>query len=72
MHAPEQPVPRLKKRKPGAKPQKTPIWETIAAIGAAIPEEEWGDYPHDSSINLDHYLYGAPKVERCPRRVISS
>ncbi|XGV88759.1 MAG: hypothetical protein ACAF42_07230 [Limnothrix sp. BL-A-16] len=28
-----------------------------------IPEEAWKDLPPDFSINLDHYLYGAPKVE---------
>ena len=28
-----------------------------------VPEEAWKDLPPDFSINLDHYLYGAPKVE---------
>lgn len=28
-----------------------------------MPEEAWKDLPPDFSINLDHYLYGAPKVE---------
>ncbi|GAB4352025.1 MAG: hypothetical protein Fur0042_20390 [Cyanophyceae cyanobacterium] len=29
-----------------------------------MPEEAWKDLPSDFSINLDHYLYGAPKVEK--------
>ncbi len=39
-----------------------PIWEIVAAIGRSIPEEELAKIPADSSINLDHYLYGAPKI----------
>lgn len=26
-----------------------------------VPEEAWDDLPSDSSINLDHYLYGSKK-----------
>lgn len=32
-------------------------------IQTQVPEEEWNQLPHDGSINHDHYLYGAPKVE---------
>lgn len=39
-----------------------PIWEIIAELGRSIPEEEWESVPTDLSKNLDHYLYGAPKV----------
>jgi hypothetical protein len=39
-----------------------PIWDIIAEIGAAVPPEEWAKVPRDLSINLDHYLYGSPKV----------
>ena len=39
-----------------------PIWEIIAEIGRSVPEEEWARIPADSSINHDHYLYGAPKI----------
>ena len=39
-----------------------PIWEIIAEIGRSIPDEDLAKIPTDSSINLDHYLYGAPKV----------
>jgi hypothetical protein len=40
-----------------------PIWDVIAEIGDSIPKEEWDKVPDDLSINLDHYLYGAPKDE---------
>ena len=39
-----------------------PIWEIIAEIGRSVPDEAWEDVPTDLSKNLDHYLYGAPKV----------
>jgi hypothetical protein len=38
-----------------------PIWEVITEISEDIPDEEWDKIPNDSSINLDHYLYGAPR-----------
>ncbi len=40
-----------------------PIWETVAEMGAAIPDEEWAKVPRDGARNLDHYLYGSPKQE---------
>ena len=40
---------------------KRPVWELIVELGAQIPEEEWAKVPDDASINLKHYLYGAPK-----------
>lgn len=27
----------------------------------SVPEDAWDDLPSDSSINLDHYLYGSKK-----------
>lgn len=38
-----------------------PIWEVVADTGKTIPDEEWEKLPRDLSVNLDHYLYGAPK-----------
>jgi hypothetical protein len=38
-----------------------PIWEVITEISEDIPDEEWDKIPNDSSINLDHYLYGTPR-----------
>ena len=26
-----------------------------------VPPEDWAQIPTDASLNLDHYLYGAPK-----------
>lgn len=40
-----------------------PYWEEVLEIGASVPMEEWEKVPRDLSINLDHYLYGAPKEE---------
>src|SRR5262249_8855276 len=51
------------RRKPQPSDDKPPIWERIAALGRKIPPEEWAKVPRDASINLDHYLYGTPKVE---------
>lgn len=44
-------------------PNAKPFWQVVLEIGASIPKEEWEKVPTDLSINLDHYLYGAPKVE---------
>lgn len=40
-----------------------PLLDKILEISASVPPEEWAKIPSDASINLDHYLYGAPKVE---------
>jgi hypothetical protein len=40
-----------------------PIWEIATQIGAEIPREEWAKVPGDLSKNVDHYLYGSPKVD---------
>lgn len=49
--------------RPSSTADTRPIWQVIAEIGASVPEEEWAKVPKDGSINLDHYLYGAPKVK---------
>ncbi|MEW5724997.1 MAG: hypothetical protein AB1896_17935 [Thermodesulfobacteriota bacterium] len=41
-----------------------PVWQMVMEIGASIPSEEWAKIPTDLSINTDHYLYGAPKIEK--------
>ena len=46
---------------PGADKRRRPIWEVIEEINAQLPEDTWDRVPTDGSINLDHYLYGAPK-----------
>ena len=37
-------------------PDKRPIWERLAAIGASVPAEVWDKVPTDLSTNLDKYL----------------
>jgi hypothetical protein len=37
------------------------IWEKIQERAKHIPAEAWDEVPRDGSINVDHYLYGAPK-----------
>jgi hypothetical protein len=38
-----------------------PIWERLAAIGAAVPAEAWDGVPSDLATNVDRYLYGNGK-----------
>jgi hypothetical protein len=40
-----------------------PIWEVAMELGAAVPDSDWAKVPRDLAKNLDHYLYGAPKLE---------
>ncbi len=42
---------------------RRPIWEVVDEINAGLPADTWGNVPTDGSINLDHYLYGAPKQQ---------
>ncbi len=39
------------------------IWEVVDEINAGLPADTWENVPTDGSINLDHYLYGAPKQQ---------
>ena len=41
-----------------ASEEDIPIWERLAAIGAAVPGDAWNDVPTDLSANVDRYLYG--------------
>ena len=40
---------------------RKPIWEIVEEVNGALPSDTWDNVPTDGSINLDHYLYGAPK-----------
>ncbi len=40
---------------------RRPIWEIAEEVARRVPEEEWDKLPKDASVNLDHYLYGAPR-----------
>ena len=37
------------------------IWQVVDEINAGLPADTWENVPTDGSINLNHYLYGAPK-----------
>lgn len=39
------------------------LWDEIAALRAQVPPEEWDKLPTDMAKNVDHYLYGHPKVD---------
>ena len=41
--------------------QRMSIFEEIEKIVSEVPPEAWDEVPTDGSINVDHYLYGAPK-----------
>lgn len=43
------------------KPASKSIWEEIREIVEDVPDEVWEQLPRDGSLNVDHYLYGAPK-----------
>jgi hypothetical protein len=42
---------------------EVPIWERLAAIGAAVPADAWQSVPRDLSINVDKYLYGGKELQ---------
>lgn len=42
---------------------RKPIWEIIEEINGDLPADTWENIPTDGSINLDHYVYGAPKQQ---------
>jgi hypothetical protein len=42
-------------------PQKRTPWQIWQEHLKDIPDEELDKIPTDASVNLDHYLYGAPK-----------
>jgi hypothetical protein len=39
------------------------IWDVVEEVNAGLPADTWDSVPTDGSINLDHYLYGAPKQQ---------
>lgn len=43
------------------KPEKRTPWQIWQEQLKDIPNEELDKIPTDASVNLDHYLYGAPK-----------
>ena len=47
----------------GTSVDRRSIWEVVDEINAGLPADTWENVPTDGSINLDHYLYGAPKKQ---------
>ena len=47
----------------GAEAARRSIWEVVEEVNAVLPADTWENVPTDGSINLDHYLYGAPKKQ---------
>jgi len=47
----------------GTSLDRRPIWELVEEINKGLPEDTWDNVPTDGSINLDHYLYRAPKQQ---------
>jgi hypothetical protein len=47
----------------GTDADRRSIWEVVNEINADLPADTWENVPTDGSINLDHYLYGAPKKQ---------
>ena len=37
------------------------LWEMVKDLVEEVPKEAWDELPTDSSINVDHYLYGHQK-----------
>jgi hypothetical protein len=47
----------------GQEADRIPIWDKIQAIMREVPDEIFARIPTDGAINVDHYLYGAPKKQ---------
>jgi len=60
-HTVRKPRPRTRRAEPAQK--KKSVFAEIDEIVRHIPPEVLEAIPKDLSINLDHYLYGVPKVE---------
>jgi hypothetical protein len=42
---------------------RRPIWEVVDEVNAGLPADTWENVPTNGSIDLNHYLYGAPKQQ---------
>ena len=52
----------LKQKVEEEKPKKKRKFvERIEKLMKKVPEDAWAEVPSDSSINVDHYLYGSIK-----------
>jgi hypothetical protein len=41
-----------------------PLWQSVIALGASLPPEEWDTVPSDLASNLDRHLYGGSGEEQ--------
>jgi hypothetical protein len=48
-------------KQPPAASGERALWDKIEERTAQAPPETWEDAPPDGSLNVDHYLYGAPR-----------
>lgn len=42
-------------------PHRLTLWDSVRDLVESVPPEERSEVPTDGSLNVDHYLYGAPK-----------
>jgi hypothetical protein len=40
-----------------------PIWQTVAELGASVPDDVWDKVPTDLAKRLDHYLYSSTEAK---------
>jgi hypothetical protein len=45
-------------------PKHQTIWEMVKDLADEVPDDAWDELPTDSSINVDHYLYGHKKKSK--------
>ena len=48
-------------RQPSTAGEEGTLWDKIEKRVTQAPPETWEDAPTDGSLNVDHYLYGAPR-----------
>ncbi len=51
----------LRQKAEETKPKKRKLMVKLEELRKNVPEEAWAEVPKDSSLNVDHYLYGSPK-----------
>lgn len=56
-----QPVAKLVRYEAEQTAAPSNIWAKLDALVEQLPPEVIAQLPADASVNLDHYLYGAPK-----------
>jgi hypothetical protein len=52
----------------GNKQTRRHIWDLIVDNMKDVPHEDFAALPKDGLSQIDHYVYGTPKVRICPVR----